>query len=443
MRAHLLKWWNDLRSSYWFLPAVMTVVALLTAPLLLWIDHRFGNQLGNWTAGMASNQPEGARALLSTLAGSMITVAGLTFSMTLLAVSHASTQFGPRLLSNFMRNRGNQFVLGVYVATFLYCLVILQAVRTSDDSVSPPGQAFVPHVSVMVALLLAIANVGVLIYYIHHVADSLRLSSIVATVGHALHRPADQLFPQPVFQPAEEAIEKQTDTSAELREALQRQPRIVHAERAGFLQTLDLAGLLEVASEHDLVIELLSKPGDFLPQGAPLLRAAPGDRVDDALANKLANYHAKGIHRTPTQNAVFLADQLAEVAMRGVSPGVNDPHTAIDCLHWLTSFLNQLRDRPDPSGQLYDDQGIVRLIAPRVTYNLFCDVIYRQLIPYVGRDENASRAMLEGLNWLIGEERSNERILRLRQQANHLFEAIEAANWPSTSRQAIEQLRPT
>ncbi len=134
--------------------------------------------------------PDGARAVLSTIAGSMITVAGVVFSVTIVALSLASNQFGPRLLRNFMRDRGNQIVLGTFVATYLYCLLVMRTVQGMD------GSQFVPHLSVTVAILMAVASLGVLIYFIHHVAVSIQAPELIANVAHELHEAIDRLFPE-------------------------------------------------------------------------------------------------------------------------------------------------------------------------------------------------------------------------------------------------------
>ena len=163
MKLRLQSSWESLRTSFWFIPAVMTFVAIVLSFLLVYVDRRIGPETEVF-GFIYSGGPEGARLVLSTIAGSMITVAGVTFSITIVALTLASSQFGPRLLRNFMHDTGNQVTLGTFIATFVYCLLVLRTVHTVE------GEDFVPSISVAVAIFLALAGIAVLIYFIHHVS---------------------------------------------------------------------------------------------------------------------------------------------------------------------------------------------------------------------------------------------------------------------------------
>ena len=188
MRARLQQLLYRVRGSYWFVPGVMAVAAILLSYVSVQLDRRYGDLWVAQYSWLVPNQPDGARALIATVAGSMITVAGVTFSLTILAVSYATSHFGPRLLDNFMQDRGNQVTLGMFVATFLYCLLVLRTVRSVPQSFDPAmsNQVFVPHLSVFLAVGLALASVAVLIYFIHHVPESIYISNV-------LHRISDQI----------------------------------------------------------------------------------------------------------------------------------------------------------------------------------------------------------------------------------------------------------
>ncbi|MFU8805120.1 MAG: DUF2254 domain-containing protein, partial [Bradymonadaceae bacterium] len=190
MKANLLKFWERLRTSYWFLPTLMTMAVVILSIGTLLLDHRIGQDWMEQVVWLDTSKPEGARALLSAVATSMITVAGVTFSITIASVSLASSQFGPRILTNFMRDRGNQFVLGTFIATFVYSLLILRTIRGGDDDT-----VFVPENSILVALGLTLASVGVLIFFIHHISDSLRVSTVIANIGQDLDHGVQDLFP--------------------------------------------------------------------------------------------------------------------------------------------------------------------------------------------------------------------------------------------------------
>jgi uncharacterized membrane protein len=190
MKAKLDHFLFQLRSSYWFVPSVMALLSIGVALGMIVVDQSVGEDgiQGYWW--IYAGGPDGARAVLATVAGSIISVAGVTFSIKIAALTLASQQFGPRLLRNFMADRGNQFVLGTFIATFLYCLLVLRTVRSWEDA------EFVPHLSVTLGVLLAVASLGVLIYFIHHIAASIQASNVIARVSGELQAAIDRLFPE-------------------------------------------------------------------------------------------------------------------------------------------------------------------------------------------------------------------------------------------------------
>ncbi|MDX2140547.1 MAG: DUF2254 family protein [Chloroflexota bacterium] len=192
MRSRLHVFWDDLRASYWFIPALMAVFALLTSVVTIRLDEGVGREL-RWVTGLVYvDSAEGARAVLSTVASSMITVAGVVFALTMVVLSLSSQQYGPLVLTHFMRDRGNQIVLGVFTATFLYCLLILRTIRGGETDV------FVPHISVLVGLVLAVASLAVLIYFIHHIARTIQAPNIIARISDELNDKIDHQFPTKV-----------------------------------------------------------------------------------------------------------------------------------------------------------------------------------------------------------------------------------------------------
>ncbi len=258
MKTRLLHLWDRLTSSYWFIPTAMVVLAGLLAIGFLWVDRRWKAPTeSDWiyTGGAA-----GARALLSTVAGSVITVAGVVFSITIATLTQASSQFGPRLLRNFMRDLGNQVVLGTFVATYFYCLLILRAIRGQDDTL------FVPNLSITVAVLMAIASLAVLIYYIDHISRALQGPQVVAAVGIELQRALRRPFPA--------EMGKGSDNVANPRQPPKGNGTgltPIAAVKAGYLQAIDDDGLLECAQRHDLVLHLDCRPGDYVIVDSPLL----------------------------------------------------------------------------------------------------------------------------------------------------------------------------
>ena len=194
--TRLRAWWDYLRGTYWAVPSAMAAAAVGLSVAMIQLDEATtATMLERWS-WVYTGGPEGARAVLSTIAASMITVAGVTFSITIVALTLASQQFGPRLLKNFLRDLGNQIVLGTFVSTYLYCLLVLRTVRGSD------AEEFVPHLAVTVGVVLAILSLGVLIFFIHHVATSIQASRIIANVANDLELAIERMFPDAIGEDA-------------------------------------------------------------------------------------------------------------------------------------------------------------------------------------------------------------------------------------------------
>lgn len=249
MKAHLLEYWERLRSSFWFVPGILTGAAVALASVTVALDESV--TVGEWMAGQSwayTGGAEGASLVLSTVAGSMITIAGVVFSMTLVALSLASSQLGPRLLRNFMRDTRNQVVLGTFIATFVYCLLVLRTIRRAEEAF------FVPHLSVTIGVLLALVSLGVLIYFIHHVSVSIQADEVVARVNHELIHGINRLFPESMGR-------GNTRTAAEvagarLPEAFDREARPVGAAEDGYLQSVDPDALMELATQENALFRL-------------------------------------------------------------------------------------------------------------------------------------------------------------------------------------------
>ncbi len=395
MKGRILDYWSRVRSSYWFIPAVMTVGAVVLSSFVIAIDDRFGVSWMPNLGWLYQNQPEGARAVLSSIAGSMITVAGVTFSMTLLAVSHASTQMGPRLLSGFMRDTGNQVTLGTFTATFVYCLLVLRTVRggttgsEDKDSISP----FVPHLGVMVALALALASVAVLIYFFHHVPKTISVSHVIDRTGNELLAGIRTLFPKRIGAATEEPL----DATAALEKLASRFPAgagRVESVRKGYVRMIDAESISRAASEHDLVLEVLSRPGDFVYEGKPLLRVWPGSRLDEETETELRSAFTLGAQRSLVQDVMFPVDQLVELAIRALSPGVSDPFTAIECIHQLEAGVVELTRRTPPEACRIDEEGALRVVANPYLFGEIVDRIFNCLRRYGRHDAIVDEELL-------------------------------------------------
>jgi uncharacterized membrane protein len=372
MNASLLDYWDRIRGSFWFVPGLMVAGALLLALGTVALDQSLGDgpeDLPEWVYGGGA---EGASAVLATIAGSMATIAGVVFSLTLVTLSLTAQQFGSRLLRNFMRDLPTQVVLGTFTATFLYCLLVLRSVRRVDEGV------FVPHLSVTLAVLFALASLAMLIYFIHHVAMSIQADEVVERVAAELRRTIDRLFPEPFGHGAQDDVA--------VRDALppgfDRQAVPVCAAADGYVQRVDGEVLLREATGRDLVVAVDARPGAYVVAGMVLLRAWPAPRLDDAAAKKLAAAFVIGEQRTPAQDLEFSVGQLVGIAGRALTPDTNDGASATTCIDRLGSALCRLAGRRMPAPLRYDDAGRLRLVARGSTFPEVLDLAYDPLRQY-------------------------------------------------------------
>ena len=368
MRTRLRHVWEVVTTGYWFVPAVMILAAVAVALLLLYVDRTVvGARVGWLYAGGA----DGAKTLLSTVAGSVITVAGVVFSITISALTQASSQFGPRLLRNFMRDTGNQAVLGTFVATFVYCLIVLRTIHGKLED----GVEFVPQASVTVAVLLAGASIAVLVYFIHHVSVSLQAPAVVAAVLSDLEATIARL------------PDDQEGSGVALVDGLRPDvdgaPRPIHSTKQGYVQVVDYGGLTEAADKSDLILRLAYRPGDYVIEGTPLLLASPAGRCDgEDFAERVNAAFICGRNATSEQDLEQALRQMVEVAVRALSPGINDPFTAVNCIDALGSAVCRIAGKGLPGPLRHDRQGRLRMITPVTTFDGVVDTAFNQIRQY-------------------------------------------------------------
>ncbi|HUP35804.1 MAG TPA: DUF2254 domain-containing protein [Candidatus Limnocylindria bacterium] len=394
MRGQFFKYWNRVRSGFWFVPAAMASGAVALALVSVTVDEPLTEWLTlnlRWTF---TGGAEGASAVLGIIAGSMITIAGVVFSMTLVALSLASSQLGPRLLRNFMRDSTTQVVLGTFIATFLYCLLVLRTIRRAEEV------AFVPHLSVTLGVLFAVASVGVLIYFIHHVSVSIQANEIAARISGELIERIDGLFPEHIGRGTPMIPTEPPDVG--FLEAFHKDARPVGADGDGYLQFIDGEALLALAMEEDLVVRLERRPGNYVIASCPLALIWPGSRVTERLTDQVRSLFVLGHQRTFDQDIEFGVNQLVEIAVRALSPGLNDPFTAITCVDQLGSVLCRLATRDMPSQYRYDHQNQLRVIAPANTFPEITDAAFNQVRQYSRSSVAVTIRLLESIAVIAG-----------------------------------------
>ncbi len=356
-RRQLPSWrWEELRTTLWVVPSVLVVVSALLFVVTFEIDlAAYHHQiiLPDW---IRTGTADAERQVLIAIAAAVITVIGVVFSITILALTLASQQFGPRMMRNFVRDIGNQVTLGVFVGTFVYSVLAL-------GSISSISSSFVPHLSTSVAEALLLVDLGVLIYFIHHIAKSIQLPEVIAGIADDLMESIDSEFPEEVGDGvAEPATRLHAGKSvAELLTLIEERGAVVPSQVGGYIQYVGYSQLIAIATRTDSVIRLEHRPGHFLGTGRPLAMVWPRGAAPE-VARALSKAHVTGPHRTLVQDPVFAIDQLVEIAIRALSAAVNDTFTALTCIDWLAAGLGRVSGRVLDEGVYRDAGGHVRLI---------------------------------------------------------------------------------
>ncbi len=408
---------DKLRTSYWFIPALMLLGAAVLAWITVTIDENSDPEQLPWLGTLVySGGADGAHALLGAIASSMITVAGVVFSIAIVTLQLASSQFGPRMLANFVRDRGNQLTLGTFVSSFLYSLLVLRAVRTEPETV--------PHLSVAVAVVLAVAGLSVLIYFIHHVSTTIQAPDMVDSIARELRRSIDALFPDP--DEAEGARPPVPAREPGLPGGFESMARPIEAPSSGYVQVIDLEALVGVAQEHDLVIRLETRPGRFVVDNTRFALAHPAERVSDEVAEALAGAVVTGARRTAQQDIEFPIRQLVEIAVRALSPGINDPFTASTCVDQIGAGLCELARRELPSPYVMGEDGALRIVAgDPVTWERLVGSAFDQIRQCADFHVPVYVHVLESLTRIAGCVRDPERLDALRAEADLVMAAAD------------------
>jgi uncharacterized membrane protein len=344
--------WERLNSSFWFVPAAMALLAVTLSFVLIEVDILLDVGHAENPSALLTFGPEGARTMLSAIASSMITVASLIFSITMLSLQLASSQFGPRTLGNFMRDRSNQIVMGTFIATFLYCLFVLRSVRGTE------GFSFVPHLAVGFGVLMAAASVAVLLHFIHHIATSIRVETLLEKLAVEGCAAVDKVFPEQLGHGQAHEAGGQT-----LPDDFEDDSTQISADSDGYVQNIGGDVLMRLASENDLVLRIAARPGAFVTQGACVITAYPKARVSDEIDEDLRGAVVIGRDRTPYQDLEFAIRRIVELAQRSLSPGINDPTTALYCIDRLGQVLGRVANREIPSPMRLDQRGQLRVMT--------------------------------------------------------------------------------
>jgi uncharacterized membrane protein len=421
--AKLQHWWLRARTSFWFLPAIIVAGCVLLAFALIEVDVHFD---GDWLDQLPlvfGAGAEGSRGLLGVVASSMITVAGVVFSITIVALSLTSSQYTSRVLRNFMGDSSNQFVLGAFLGIFAYCLVVLRTIRGGDEG------AFVPSLSVLMGLVLGLVGIAVLIYFIHHIAVSIQAAHILANVAAETLEAVDRLFPKGVGE--------------ELEPPLQEPPlagrvwQAVYAKQTGYIQGIDVPRLLEVARKQQAIVRMDRGIGEFVVEGTLIASVLASKAPDDEATTRIRSLYSFDRQRTLEQDATFGIRQIVDVALKALSPGINDTTTAVMCVDYLTAILARVSECRIES-QFRSDDGELRVMTAGPSFASLSAEAFDQIRQNSAGNVALLNAMLWSLEVLAARNNMAARRNVLKAHAQSIEELLRRSVTATVDRELLE-----
>lgn len=417
MKTKIRYWIDLLRETFWFVPLLFTVSSVLLAAIMCYLDSSFEDWIVGHIPGMTM-EADTALAILSTITSAMFTVAGIVFSITFVTLSIASSQLGPRLMRTFMRNTSTHVALGFFIGTGTYSLLVLAASRAADDV------RFVPGLSVMTGVFFCVSSMLVLILFIHSVARLVQAPNVVQQVAGEVDAAIDRLYPKEVRSNAAPPlagadIDAYTEEFGEV-------ACTVQAKGEGYLEAVDTQGLIDFAASHDLILRACYRPGHFVSRGT-VLALVWGGRTGEVkgLEKNVNKAFILGARPTPHQDVEGAVAELVEVAVRALSPSMNDPFTAIHCIDYLGAALGRLAQRETPSPLHFDPRQNLRLILPRPEFPNVLAAGFNPIREYGGASVPVIVRMLESLAVIARVLQRDEDRAEVRRQGSMILRLAE------------------
>ena len=433
MNGRAARWKDALRTQLWPLPTAAVALAVALGTMFPALDAAVEGQLSGGTGGLLfSGGPEAARAVLQAIAGSLITVTSLTFSLTVVTLQLASSQFSPRLLRTFTSDRFVHVTLALFLAAFAFSLTVLRSVRDEGTG----NEAFVPEISVTIAFVLAIASVIGLVLFLAHLTREIRVETMMRRVHVETQDTMDRIFPQdrpgrgsePEPGPGQAAI-------------------LIESAHSGFLTSVDKESLVQAAADAGGVIRLDRDPGSSLVKGVPFATAWPvtagatfPPAVREELRTSVNAAVATGFERTNVQDVGFGFRQLVDVAARALSPGINDPTTAVHIIGHLSALLCRLAERNPGPEHLTDDEGQVRVVLALPTFKDFLDLAMNQPRLYGAADPDVAARLLRLLQEISWCDRNGQYRREILEHRGRMRADISAGKYSPAERQHLLDL---
>lgn len=422
------QWMDALRTQLWPLPVLAVAVAVVLGTALPALDAAVDGQLPeSVTVFLFSGGPEAARSVLQAISGSLITVTSLTFSLTVVTLQLASSQFSPRLLRTFTSDRVVHGTLALFLSAFAFALTVLRSVRGASSDTRP----FVPEISVTVAFVLAIASVIGLVLFLAHLTREIRVETMMRRVNVETQETIGRVFPEDRPMPGPELA----PVSGTF---------LINSAGSGFLTSFDKGALLRAAEDSGAVIRIDREPGSSLVEGVPFATAWPADpgaTVTPAVREKLTQdvnaAVATGFERTNVQDVGFGFRQLVDVAARALSPGVNDPTTAVHVIGHLSVLLCRLVERNPGPEHLTDEDGRVRVVVSLPELKDLLDMAMNQPRHYGAADSAVAGRLLGLLQELTWCDRKHQYRTEILDHLGRMRNAIGAANHSKAERRNL------
>ena len=385
MMSRIRLWLDALRTSLWFVPSLIVLGAVVLAYGLLAIDAALPSRWWTSVQGLAPLMDvriRGATAMLQMIGSSMITIAGVVFSITIAAMTLAAGQYTSRVLRQFIRDRANQAVLGSFLGIFVYCMLVLRSL----SGASPDDHA--PAVALLMALGLAFLGIGVLIFFIHHIVQGLQATNVVAAIARDALPSIDRHFPER-FTPSDA-------NGVDLRRPESRHRARVHAPRSGYVTGIDINALVEHATECDGLVRVRRSAGMFVAEGEVLAELQSPGAVEDEHVQDLRAAWSFANQRTLANDPGYGLRQLVDVALKALSPGINETTTGVMCVNWLGAVLLRVSGRRFPS-QLHIHEQCIRVISNAPRMGDFINLAFDQIRQNASGNVEILKRLLEVL----------------------------------------------
>jgi len=416
------------RSSFWAIPGLLILISIAVAVLNLWVDTQvvpaLAQKNGSW---FHNTEIASIRTLLSTMAAAILGVAGVTFSITIASLTLASQQFGPRLIRTFMRNRFIQTVLGFFVATFVYCMLSMQLSSIlANDS-------YVPISTLLTILILTIVDLVLLVLFIHHICVSIQVDSVIAEVSNEMKSRVTTLLPES----DENTMDPSPQLVAEFNSNFADNAQKTLSTQDGYVTSFDYDGLLAYAAEQHVLIRVLQRAGDYVLVGSPLYEHISEDAAANPSISMEKSFCIVGFTRTPLQDLEYTIRQLVEIALRALSPGINDPFTAITCLDRLGSLINLVASRQIAPELIMDEHDNPRMLVKTTSYDGIVQTAFDQIRQNARSNVDVLIRMLEILDQLSLLVPDRQKTTILLHQADQIIEKVDLANFTKSDHSTI------